>query len=187
MNVYSMIAYITGSFLLCTAAFSSDRFNIIVKAKWRDLECDNKKNIDFGGRWMLVGSITFKKQCKDPLSITAISLHWNGQAIDNLVASLYKKSFSKEFLPIEKNLICDGTWNKAKQSLIFNFDEKETLLPTTTFYLVLTIPAELEDILTNGTFSLEEHYLPKPFKKCVQATTQLSLGINNTPTLSTTT
>lgn len=134
--------------------------------------------MDFGGKWVLVGSITFKKKSKEQLFIDTLSLSWKGQHIDHLVASLYKKNLSRDFLPIEDNLICDGVWNKTKQSLIFNFDEKETLNPTTIFYLVLTIPHTLEPILKNGAFVLEEHNLPKPFKQNSQ-TMHLSLEIHD--------
>jgi len=168
--------------ILCSVSsftiLTADNFNITLKPKWRNLDKDNKKIIDFGGKWVLVGSITFKKKSKDPIFIETISLHWNGENIPNLVASLYKKNFAKDFLPIEKNLVCDGIWNKTKQTLIFNFDEKETLAPTSTFYIVLTIPDSLEDILTTGTFLLEEENLPKPFKHCSQST-KLSLVIND--------
>lgn len=164
--------------------FSATRFTIILKPKWRDLETDSKKNIDFGGKWMLVGSITFKKKCKDPMALETLHLHWNGEPISNLVASLYKKDFSRDFLPIDKNLMCDGVWNKSKQTLIFNFEEKETLAPTTTFYLVFTIPEELEANLLQGSFSLIEHFLPKQFKECCQSN-NLSLAIQNIKTNST--
>jgi hypothetical protein len=159
---------------------ATEEFNIILKSKWCDLDGNCTKVQEFGGKWVLVGSITFKKRCKDPICIETISLHWNGEPLDNLLASLYKKNLEKDaFLPIEENLICDGIWNKNKQTLILNFDEKENLAPTTIFYLVLTVPESIEPILKNGFFSLEEHYLPKPFKQCAQ-TEKLSLAINVT-------
>jgi len=168
----------TQSFLLSSIMLISIENDIIVKPKWHDLDRGNHHKItEFGGKWILVGSITFKKRCKDPICLEELSLHWNGATINNLTASLYRKNSSKTFLPIEKNLICDGIWNKNKQSLIFSFDDKETLFPTTTFYLVLTVPGELETILSSGTFSLEQSCLPKPFKQCAQAVT---LSITNT-------
>ena len=126
----------------------------------------------------MVGSITFKKKSKEPLFIDTLNLTWNGKHIDHLAASLYKKNLSRDFLPIEDNLICDGVWNKTKQTLLFNFDEKETLNPTTIFYLVLTIPDHLEPTLKKGAFVLEEQSLPKPFKQCSQ-TMHLSLEIHD--------
>ena len=156
----------------------AESFNIILKSKWCDLDGNCTKAAEFGGKWILVGSITFKKRCKDPISMETINLHWNGEMIDNLTASLYRKNLDKElFLPIEENLICDGIWNKKKQTLILNFDEKENLAPTTVFYLVLTVPELIEPILKRGAFYLEEQCLPKPFKQCAQ-NEKLSLAIN---------
>jgi hypothetical protein len=158
----------------------AEEFNIVLKSKWCDLDGNCTKATDFGGKWILVGSITFKKRCKDPICMETINLHWNGEKIDNLIASLYKKNLDKEnFLPIEENLVCDGIWNKNKQTLIFNFDERENLGPTTIFYLVLTVPESIEPLLKKGLFSLEEQCLPKPFKQCAQSE-KLSLAMNDT-------
>lgn len=164
--------------LLSFTMLSTEHFDIILKSKWRNLDHNSYSTITFGGKWILVGSITFKKKSKEPLFIDTLHLAWKGTHIDHLVASLYKKNLSRTFLPIEDNLICDGIWNKTKQTLMFNFDEKETLNPTTIFYLVLTIPEDLELILKNGSFLLEEQCLPKPFKQCSQEM-HLSLEINN--------
>ena len=151
--------------------------SITLKPKWRDLDGNCSKAIQFGGKWVLVGSITFKR-CKDPISIDTLNLHWNGEPLDNLIASLYRKNLDKEvFMPIEENLVCDGIWSKSKQTLILNFDEKESLAPTTVFYLVLTVPEEIEPILKKGSFCLEDQCLPKPFKQCAQQE-KLSLALN---------
>jgi len=156
----------------------AEEFNIILKSKWCDLDGNCAKATEFGGKWILVGSITFKKRCKDPICIETINLHWNGEPLNNLIASLYRKNLDKDnFLPIEENLVCDGIWNKNKQTLVLNFDERENLAPTTIFYLVLTVPESIEPILRKGSFSLEEQCLPKAFKQCVQ-TEKLSLAFN---------
>jgi hypothetical protein len=158
---------------------AAETFNIALKPKWRCLEENCEKAATFGGKWILAGSITFKKRCKDPIYIDTINLHWNGDNLDNLIASLYRKNLDKElFLPIEENLVCDGVWNKNKQTLVLNFDEKESLAPTTTFYLVLTVPDGIEPVLKKGSFCLEEQCLPKPFKQCAQQE-KLSLAFND--------
>lgn len=157
---------------------SVEDFDITIKAKWCDLDGNCTKSADFGGKWILVGSITFKKRSKDPIYIENITLHWNGEPIDNLVGSLYKKNLDKDFLPIEENLMCDSIWNKTKQQLILNFDERENLGPTTIFYLVLTVPETLEPLLKNGSFCIEETCLPKAFKHCAHHE-KLSLAIND--------
>src|SRR5271169_2712796 len=79
-------------------------FDITIKSKWCDLDGNCTNSADFGGKWILVGSFTFKKRSKDPLYIENITLHWNGESLDNLVSSLYKKTLDKDFLPIEDNL-----------------------------------------------------------------------------------
>jgi len=158
---------------------SADDFTITLKPKWYDLSSNGTQKVDFGGKWILVGSITFKKRSKDPVYIDKITLQWKGDPIDHLCGSLYKKNQAKDFLPIEDNLISDSLWNKNKQLLILKFDEKENLGPTTIFYLVLTIPESLEPLLKTGTFCLEEQCLPKPFKHCAQQE-KLSLAVNDT-------
>jgi len=166
---------------LFLSMYGAEHFDIILKQKWRTLgNIPTENTIDFGGEWILVGSITFKKKSKHYMSIDSINLRWNGKPIDNLIASLYKKLPNKEFLPIEDNLICDGLWNKKKQTLVLNFDEKESLGPLTKFYLVLTIPEELEPILKQGSFHLEEQCLPGPFKQCISQE-KLVLATNTTP------
>jgi hypothetical protein len=60
------------------------------------------------------------------------------------------------------------------------FDEKENLGPTTIFYLVLTVPENIEAILKKGSFCIEEQCLPKPFKHCANQD-KLSLAINASP------
>jgi len=169
--------------IACILPRGGDNCDIILKSKWRNLDTSAIKSTDFGGKWILVGSITFKKRCKDPIFIQTINFHWNGEPIDNLVGSLYKKTSAKEFLAIEENLICDGIWNKNKQMLMLDFDEKENLGPTTIFYLVLTVPESIEPILKKGSFCMEEQCLPRPFKQCAQQE-KLSLAINDTATKS---
>lgn len=155
-------------------------FDVTLQPEWTNLDENNTTVHDFGGKWMLAGSITFKKKIKEPVSIKRILLTWNGDTINNLIASLYKKDLDKGFLPIEDNLLCDGVWNKAKQTLILNFDEKETLGPVTIFYLVLTVPESLEPLLKTGSFCIDEQCLPAAFKDCANNKT-LSLAIGTTP------
>lgn len=176
--VYTITFFIASSLsaLLCT----TNTFDIILKPKWKELGCQGSKCADFGGKWILIGSITFKKRFKDPVAIDEINLRWHGDEINNLIASLYRKNLSKEFLAIEDNLVCDGIWNSKTQTLILDFDEEEKLAPTTVFYLVLTIPETIEPILKKGHFCLENGCLPHPFKECVQQE-KLILAVNDKP------
>jgi len=49
-----------------------NNFDIVLKSKWKNLDNDNQKIIDFGGEWILVGSITFKKRSKEPIDTNLI-------------------------------------------------------------------------------------------------------------------
>lgn len=162
-----------------TVLFSDDLedFNVILTPQWQDLESNAENAKQFGGKWILAGNITFKKKAKDTVHLNRIYLQWEGSPIDNLVASLYKCEPDKEFLPIQENLICDGLWNKAQQTLMLNFDKKETLGFTNIFNLVLTVPENLEHTLKRGSFDLMPTYLPEPFKICARKRS-LSLTFN---------
>lgn len=155
----------------------SDDFSIIIESKWQDLEKEPAKAKEFGGKLILVGSITLKKRSKEYVSLSKIYLRWNGCPIDNLVGSLYKKELDKDFHPIEEYLVCDGVWNKNKQRLLFEFDEKQTLGPTNIFYLVLTVPEELEKTLKNGSFEIEHSCLPELLQQCT-INQELALSID---------
>lgn len=166
--------------LISLTTHSLENFDISLKSKWQELGCKGNNCAEFGGKWILVGSITFKKRSKHPLAIETINLHWQGEKIENLIGSLYKKNLGKNFLAIEDNLVCDGIWNEKKQTLMLDFDEKENLGPTTVFYLVLTVPETIEPIIKKGSFCLENDGLPRPFKQCIH-NEQLFLAINDRP------
>lgn len=159
-----LIAFLMG--ITYSVSFSSDKCSIILESRWLNLDNDESKVEQFGGKWILVGHITFKKRCNDIVCMETIRLHWNGSIIDNLNGSLYKQTSYKEaFLPIEENLVCDGVWNKKTQTLIFNFDREAKLGATNIFYLVLTLSTDLESILKNGYFCLDNNCLPSYFKQ----------------------
>lgn len=176
------LTYIAITFVITTGLLSTDRqnFSVLIEPMWENLEHNPTRNEQFGGKWILVGSITFRKRCKDPVCLQQIRFHWQGKEINHLIGSLYKKNPDREFMPIQENLICDGLWNKPKQILVLNFDKKQSLGPTTIFYLVLTIPKNVESILQNGSFYIEKRCLPEPFKSYAH-TTELSLALNTSP------
>ena len=161
------VTYFIPIFVLMTTSSlyaPANEFSVVLEPKWKNLEQNTKKTKEFGGKWILVGSITFKKNSKEPVNLNKIYLNWQGKNIENLVGSLYKKKSDKDFIPIQDYLICDSAWNKAKQTLILKFDEKQTLGPTTIFYLVLTIPENIETVVKKGSFVIEKEYLPEQFK-----------------------
>lgn len=155
----------------------TDDFSIIIDSKWQDLEREPAKAKEFGGKLILVGSITLKKRSKEHVALSKIYLRWEGAPIENLVGSLYKKELDKDFHPIEEYLVCDGVWNKNKQRLLLEFDEKQTLGPTNIFYVVLTVPEELEKILKTGRFEIEHSCLPELLQKCT-INQELALSID---------
>jgi len=167
---------ITAMSICCTlfAASRIDDFVITLDPTWKNLECDHTKCKEFGGKWVIIGSITFRKKAKEPVNLTRLHLQWHGTHLDTLVGSLYKKPDDKDFLAIQENLICDGIWDATKQTLLFNFDQKQTLGLTNVFYVVLTIPDTVEPYIKQGNFELITHYLPEQFQPT--ANQQLSLA-----------
>jgi len=153
---------------LYPATQPTDDYTITMQSTWKDLEQDPQQSKKFGGKWILAGTITFKKKAKDTIHLNRLYLQWEGpRKIENLVASLYTSESEAEFLPIQENLVCDGIWNKCRQTLIFNFDEAESLGWRNNFYLVLTVQDQLEPLLKMGKFSLVSTMLPEPFQECV--------------------
>lgn len=159
-------------------ASEQDNFQVILEPFWQDLENNDQKAQEFGGKWILAGSITFKKKAKDTLHLRKIYLQWHGKNIENLNATLYLKDDDEKFLPIQDNVVCDGIWNKAQQTIMLNFEEDHTLGPTNIFYLVLTVPKKIEPILKKGYFALLPTYLPEPYKM-VARKKPLSIAYNN--------
>lgn len=172
---------------MLTARADPEPFKVIVEAKWQDLENNPDKIKQFGGKWILVGSITFKKRSSEMIFLDELQLTWKGEKIDNLIGSLYEKNdSSSSFLPIEKYHICDSTWKRSAQKLFLRFNRNLTLGAVNTFYLVLTVPEEIESILKNGHFSVEKDGLPLHYREYVKER-KLSIAINDLPNFSTTT
>lgn len=161
-------------------------FKVIVKAKWKNLDSNPQRIKRFGGKWILAGSITFKKRSPEMVFLDEIQLTWKGKNIDKLMGSLYEKNNMSLFLPIEKYLVCDSMWKQSTQQLFLRFNRPLTLGAVNTFYLVLTVPEELETVLKNGRFSIEQDGLPLPYREYVKGH-ELSLTLNTLPHTSTTT
>jgi hypothetical protein len=156
---------------------SQKEFKIILEPKWENLEHDEKLIDRFGGRWILAGSITFKKKAKECVHLTKLHLKWHGPFLDKVTASLYEHNFEKKFYPIEDFFVCDGIWNKKNQTLHFNFPEKCTLQAINTFYLVLTVPADQEPLFKQGSFCIADECLPDQLKEHIESH-ELSLSLN---------
>ena len=172
--------------LLCsiTSIVAENNFQLILEPKWHNLESNTGREQQFGGKWILIGSITFRKKIhtKDDITLTKLYLHWKGEPLTELLGSLYRKNNAKEFLPIQENLLCDGAWNKKKQTLKLTFDQEQTLGLISTFYLVLTVPSNLEPILRRGRFELEHSELPEVFRTTSDKLSLCLDAINTTTT-----
>lgn len=173
-----MIKYAVMIICILTLVLYPLENDIILEPKWQEICNNNNKCCSFGGKWVLVGSITFKRKSKNPIFLDQINFVWHGEKIDNLIASLYRKPYNKEFFAIEENLICDGLWSEKTQTLVFEFGDQQKLNPTTVFYVVLTVPHSMEPILKSGHFYLKDNCLPHPFKQSLPQE-KLILTINN--------
>ncbi len=138
---------------------------ISMEPQWDNLCKDPDHIVRFGGKWIVIGSISFRKKTKDPTKLETLKLAWRGKQIDYLHGSLYKKFPEKQFMAIEQNLVCDSTWNKARQEMTLDFrNNQQTLGPLNIFYLVLTVPPAMEETLKSGHFSLLKGGLPESFQ-----------------------
>lgn len=133
--------------------------NISFEPCWQPIGSPTKTNQD--QTYVIIGTITCKKKSKERITLDHLELQWHGDTISFLLGSLYHNHPPKKFMAIEKYLICDSAWNNNTQQLIFNFKEKVTLQPVTSFCIVLMVPQNLEDTLRSGYFSLQKNSLPQ--------------------------
>lgn len=159
-------------------SLTASECSISVQPQWQSLERSNTKAAQFGGKWILIGTITFRKKCREAIKLSQLALAWHGPAITHLTGSLYKKIPSKDFAPIEDNLLNDGSWDNEKQEFTFDFfHQSQTLGPISTFYVVLTVPDQVEPLLKQGYFSIIKQQLPELFDEHIK-TAQLNLTLN---------
>lgn len=183
MKHFCIHAFLAALMLLSLSlTASNDAYKIIIEPMWCDLD-DNttSHHAHFGTQWILVGSITFEKKSKEPVTLHRIHLQWHGEHLEQLTASLYRKIPDKDFYPVEATLICDGVWSEKKQTLMLTFNEEKNLGFRTIFYLVLTIPDHLVPLIKQGSFSLLSHTLPEHFRPISKSTT-LCLSLNTIDT-----
>ena len=139
-------------------------FSIKIEPKWEDLD-KNKKTILFTEKWILACDIIIKKLAPEFISMEEIHLIWKGEEIEQLIGSLYEKNSDKNFMPIERYLICDSQWKKSEQKLILKFNTPKKLYATNKLSLVLTIPKNMETTLKKGCFTIESDVLPEPYNE----------------------
>lgn len=144
---------------LSIAADKNTGLTITLTPEWQPIGHGKANEKVFGGEWICAGTITIKKRVNETLSLTQAAFRWHGPTLSALHASLYRKN-SEPFLPIEENVVSDGIWHPNTQELSFSFSNKQILDPITTFYVVLTVPNDLEKQLKKGRFELLTAHLP---------------------------
>ncbi|MFZ5953524.1 MAG: hypothetical protein ACOYT8_00315 [Candidatus Dependentiae bacterium] len=153
-------------------------------AEWENLEKRIATSERFGSKLILIGTLMFKKRANEPIILNHLQMQWHGTYIDQLSASLYHKKNNLRFIPLEDNLICDGIWNKHKQRITFKFNKPYSLSAHTQFYIVLSIPSELENTMKLGSFTIEKNSMPDliqcsiPDKACILQMAQGSTAPN---------
>jgi len=146
-------------FLLCiapsfnhVAATPHDQlplFSLYTTPTWREYSLKSSKIQFLKEKWAWAYSLILKS--KSPIKLDNLTLQWNGDRIDQLSASLYqKKERETVVIPIQKNLVCDGSWNPKKQQLIFPINEK--IVATNKYHLLLSFPKQAENKLKKGLF-----------------------------------
>lgn len=136
-------------------------------AEWENLERRPSTSQRFGSKLILVGTLSFKKRAHEPIILEHLHLQWHGAYIETLSTSLYHKKNNQKFIPLEDNLICDGVWNKEKQRIIFKFNKPYGLSAHTQFYVVLSIPADIEAAMKTGWLSIEKNSMPEMIQCCI--------------------
>ena len=152
--------------ILCTSfpLLSRHKYQVSslsIEPQWIDL--DPQHTQQFNSKLILVAKIIFKKRSNERITLNQLTLQWNGEPLEVMQASLFKKITKHAFIPLDEALVADGAWNKTEQKLTFFFNEQEHIQPTTVFYLVFTVDDNLEEFLKRGTFSIVNTALPKQF------------------------
>ncbi len=126
-------------------------FQLCTTSTWKEFVLNSDLPEFKQKKWAWIGLITMKS--KIPLKLKTLNLKWYGRKIKELEASLYQKREKEPTLiPIQKNLVCDGTWNATKQELTFNVDQK--VVSINNYYLVLSFSKREEASLKSGKFTL---------------------------------
>ncbi len=152
-------------FFYFSIIYSGTSFEFTLQPTWHELDTNQEHITQFGGKWILAGTIKLKKRTTQEVRLEQLILQWNGTHLEHLLGSLYKKELDKPLLPLEEHLICDSYWDKSKQKLILKFDQPLHLETHTSLCLVLTVPPVLENKIKHGSFVLESSTLPSLLRK----------------------
>jgi len=165
--VHISLAILVNCTIIQSKSAQTNDCTISIESQWEDLENNKEKSQKFGGKWILAGTITFKKKCNKQVTLQEIRLQWHGKHLELLTGSLFIHKDTGPFKPVPDNHIADSKWSKTTQTLLLKFNHPISLHTTTTFHLVLTVPEDQEQLL-KGNFTIEPAYLPEPFQEAIQ-------------------
>lgn len=129
-------------------------FSLKASSTWREFTNNpsqrGKKTSD---KRVLIGEIKIKS--KEIMFLDELKASWCGGNIGKMVASLYSKKITdrRSPIPIDDNLICDGTWNPVAKEFVFPVNKK--LVASDTYYLMLHVPKKFESQLKVGSFKIQ--------------------------------
>ncbi len=138
--------------LFVHANIDKNTLSLTSTTTWKEFTLKEKHNTR-QDKWVWIGSITLKSN--QAVKLEELKISWRGHKINYLNASLFNKKMNEELIPIEKNLICDGVWDKKNQQLVFNINEK--VIATNNFHLVLSFPKKYEPLLKRGRFYISKN------------------------------
>lgn len=153
-----MLTLILSCFIVATSRGKEtkpiDFFSLKASSTWREFASSpsqrNKKTHD---KRILIGEIKLKS--KEIMFLEELKASWCGGNIGTMVASLYSKKITdrRSPIPIDDNLICDGTWNPEAKEFVFPVNKK--LVASDTYYLMLHVPKKFESQLKVGSFKIQ--------------------------------
>lgn len=131
--------------------YNPNIFSLHTTPTWKEYSTP-QRTISFGKeKWAWKSSFTLKS--KKPMKLTTLVLAWQGKPLTTLAASLYQKKENAALIPIQKNLIGEGTWDKHKQQLLFTLNEK--VVAVNKYHLVISYPKQLESLVKSGKFIIK--------------------------------
>jgi hypothetical protein len=159
-RVNNRVVLIIISLLFCVHAQASSKkakpasYELTIERAWKRLDTNDRVAEHMGGALIHAGTIVLKKKIRAIAYLDDITLEWHGKGLDHLSASLYKNQPGKRFLAIEQNCMCDSFWIKDQQKLILRLMPPQLVESFNNYYLVLTVPVDLEPIIKKGFFTV---------------------------------
>lgn len=140
--------------------FTYCQIQMTLKQEWKRVDSAHTAT-RYKSLWLLACTIEFKKKKTDQsLFLEKLLISWKGIQLEHLHGSLYKKHFDNEFFPLQEHLLCESSWNRQKQQIIFRFERPLVLEAETTLCLVFSVPQQIESTLKNGYFEFERNTFP---------------------------